>query len=41
MNEETLELEIKAKANEATKSLDKLISLLTNVDKNINVNIFY
>jgi len=36
MNEETLELEIKAKASEATKSLDKLISLLTNVDKNIN-----
>lgn len=39
MNEETLELEIKAKASEATKSVDKLISLLTNVDKNIN-NIF-
>ena len=39
MNEETLELEIKAKASEATKSVDKLISLLTNVDKNIS-NIF-
>lgn len=39
MNEQTLELQIQATSKEAVNTVNKLISLLTNVDKNIgNIN---
>lgn len=36
MNEQTLEMQIHATAQESIKTVDKLVSLLTNVDKNIS-----
>lgn len=39
MNEQTLELQIQATSKEALNTVNKLVSLLTNVDKNIgNIN---
>ena len=36
MNEQTLELQIKSKADEASSSIDKLIKSLTNIESTVN-----
>lgn len=36
MNEQTLELQVQSNSKEALNAVNKLVSLLTNVDKNIN-----